>query len=141
LFRELGNKGTVCLSLHRLGQAALAQRKTGEAVRAFSECLQISQEVGRRSATADALAGLAGVMTAIDPERAVCLHIVARALRLEIGFRIPPSQQVLEDNQFNVAKEVLTTPALDAARKMAEQLTINEAVIYANQAGQRFAFD
>ncbi|MCI0561283.1 MAG: tetratricopeptide repeat protein, partial [Nitrososphaera sp.] len=126
LFRELGYKRGIAVSLNNLGLVARCQGDYERALMLHEESLALYQEVGDKSGIAACLEGLARVAGVQDqPERAAWLLGAAEALRETIGIPLPPSDQANYEHNVTSVRTKLGEEAFAAAwakgRTMAQE--------------------
>ena len=127
LFRSLKSDSSLAEVLITQGQVLTAQGDLSSAYTTLTEALWLAWAVGPRFLVVAALETLARQGSSAD--RVVRLLAVAAALRLQIGTRARPAEQVVLEQMLADARSVLGATACTALWDAARKLRLDEAAI------------
>jgi DNA-binding CsgD family transcriptional regulator len=132
LYRGLGNRQGIAVSLSNLGNVALEQGDLAASRALAKESLVLATEIGDRERVAIALAALAGVAAAHGAP-AVALRLAGGALSIReaLGKSSPTSWRTRFDRWLEPARRALSAEARAAAEAAGRALTLDEAIEYA----------
>ncbi len=132
IWRELGNKRGIAISLNPLGHVAREEGDYVAAAASHRESLTVRRELGDKKGVAECLEGLAaGCGAQKQPRRAAHLFGAAKALRAAIGVPLPPNERDRYDREVAALREALGEEAFAAAWAAGRAMTLEEAVAYA----------
>jgi predicted ATPase/DNA-binding CsgD family transcriptional regulator len=138
LLQELGDAVAIARALHGLGMIARRQGDLNQSRGLLKAALQAAWEKGARLEIARCLEGLAGLACAGNqPERATRLFGAAAALGQAIGTTLPRDIADSCDRDMTAARAQLDEKAFDATWAAGRALTLEQAVAYALEAGDR----
>jgi tetratricopeptide (TPR) repeat protein len=119
---------------HGLGEAALGQGNTDEAMRWFAQGLVLSQRESKLASIAWCLAGLGSVAAQGEaPERAARLWGAAEQLRQTLGCRSAPAARASYERAMTKARAQLGVEAFATAWEQGHTLTLDQAIAEALQ--------
>ncbi len=138
LLRELGDAVAIARALHGLGMIARRQGDLNQSRELFKEALQVAWEKGARLEIARCLEGLASLACdGKQPDRAARLFGAAETLRQAIGTYLPRDIHDGCDRDLTTARAQLDGKMFAAEWAAGRALTLEQAVAYALEAGDR----
>jgi hypothetical protein len=134
LFRELGIKQGLAVSLGNLGELTLRGGDPERAQRLYREAICLQQELGAKGDILSILLIFAAfALQAGKPSRAVRLYAAAQALRQAIDMAFSLAQTGEYEANLASARTQLDPPAFAEAWADGRALTMEEAVAYAQK--------
>jgi tetratricopeptide (TPR) repeat protein len=126
---EMGLPLAVAVTLHRLGQVALHEKKTREAHNLFLDSLKLHQKEGSRLGVVECLAGLAGTAVLQGKlEHAAKLFGAAEGILESINTTLVPADRLdWERNEKNLRAQ-LPHQALGLAWQMGRGISLDELI-------------
>jgi len=138
LFQELGDAAAIARALHGLGMIARRQGDLDRSREMLGEALRVAWEKGARLEIARCLESLAGLACAGNlPERATRLFSAVETLRQAMGIYLPRDIHDGCDRDLAAARAQLDEKRFAAAWAAGQALTVEQAVAYALEAGDR----
>ncbi|MGH8103175.1 MAG: tetratricopeptide repeat protein [bacterium] len=132
LFRDLGNKAGIAMSLNNLGEVALKQGDLSQARSFLKEATEICRDIGDKLRAAESLEAFAYLNQAEGKsERAAQLFGAADALREILGAPLPPNERADYDRTAAAARTALSNAAFEAAFAAGRALPLDAAIAYA----------
>jgi len=113
---------------HNLGHAAHRLGDRDGARTLFAEALTLFRELGDQRGMAECVAGLAGLLADLEPERTVRLYAATSAIASAMGSRLNPSNQGDYDYALAIARARLGNQAFDAAWAEGRSMTLEQAI-------------
>lgn len=132
MFRLLGDRRGVAMSLNNLGNVARDQGDLASAHTVHQESLKICSEVGNRRGIAESLESFASLSATQDKrEQAARLWGAAERLRAEIGSPLALDERDAYDCDVATAQQALGEAAFAAAWADGRAMTMEQAIAYA----------
>lgn len=113
---------------HNLGHATHRLGDRDEARALFTQALSLFRELGDQRGMVECVAGLAGLLADLEPERAVRLHAAASAIVSAMGSRLNPSNGADYDYALAIARARLGNHAFDVAWADGRSMTLEQAI-------------
>jgi adenylate cyclase len=136
LTREVGDRWSIANALNNLANVVRDQGDYQRARELYLESLVINRELGDKRALAFVLEDISCLSVLEDrPELAVCLAAAATAVRDDIGAPLTPNDQEKLKNALAPARITLSEKAQEEAMAKGQQMTLDDAVAYALNAG------
>ena len=134
LFRELGIKQGLAVSLGNLGELTSCSGNPERAQKLYREALSLQQELGAKGDILSILLIFAAfTLQAGKPARAVRLYAAAQALRKAIDMAFSLAQTGEYEANLASARTQLAPPAFAQAWADGSAMTMEEAVAYAQK--------
>ncbi len=138
LKRELGDNLGIAIALVNMGPLACAQNDYAAARTFLLECLMLLRTLGAKRVICYALEGCAELARSQQQmERAVRLWGAAESLREAIGSPLPPNEREEHKRALAAVREALDEKAFTAASAAGRAMTLEQAIEYALQEGER----
>jgi tetratricopeptide (TPR) repeat protein len=135
LLRELGDKD-VTAAVDTVARVALERGDTARAADLYREGLEVSGAAGDRELIAFCLEGSGRVAVAdARMERAGTLYGAGDALRTAVGAPLPPAEQTQHTTPLEMARTALGVEAFTRAWQRGAEMTLEEAIVFASDAG------
>ena len=132
VFRDVGDRRGIAISLSNIGCAALYQGRAADAVTPLRESLEVSVELGDGDGVAYCLDALAAAAAAAGEwERSACLSGAADELRDSSGGSLEPAEAALRGRTLALLDDALSRDALARAAAEGRSLDLAAAVRYA----------
>ena len=128
--RDLQNPWGISQNLMHLGWAKLLGPDPCAAASLFHESLAMQPELNDPIVIAYCLegCGATAVRCFKQPERGVWLGGAADALRQRHGLRRPPGEQAMQDRLVSEARDLLGTTAFEAAWRVGQSISLDQAI-------------
>jgi tetratricopeptide (TPR) repeat protein len=132
LFRELGSRGDVSLSLNNLGWIAFLRNDLGKAVDLYKQSMALAWETGMYTVVLDDLVGFACLAGAQgDAVRAAQLCGAAEALHEATGYPQDPISHAEMEPYLASGRSKVHEAVWEEAWEEGRTMTLEEAVSYA----------